>query len=49
MKVHEKKKAYRKWRKEQAKSGKMNNKDGIFTNRAGYPDSSMKRDYVPNR
>jgi hypothetical protein len=46
-KTHAKKKAYRAWCKEQAREGRMNQANGLFTNRSGATDNSMKRDYFP--
>ena len=49
MKIHQKKKVYREWVKEQARAGKINRNDGTFVTRASLPESSMRRDYMPNQ
>lgn len=44
-KQHTKKKQYRHMCKELARAGKMNNAEGQWLSRSGFPDTSMRRDY----
>lgn len=50
MKVHERKKAYRRMIKDLAmKHDKINAPNGLMINRSSAADNSMRRDYYPNR
>lgn len=47
MKIHTKKKAFRRAWKEQARKGMMNGSDGIWKVRANFQENSMVRDFHP--
>lgn len=47
MKIHTKKKQYRQWCREQARSGKIVNEAGQWIARASAKESSMRRDFSP--
>lgn len=47
MKIHAKKKAYRKLCKANAKAGLINDETGKWVNRSSVKDTSMRRDYHP--
>ncbi len=47
MKIHARKKAYRRWLKSEAQAGRMNNAAGQMVARASAVDNAMKRDFYP--
>ena len=47
MKIHEKKKAYRRMLQELSKQGHAPRPDGVMVKRSQLPDNAMKRDYYP--
>lgn len=47
MKIHTRKKAYRRFCSQQATAGLINNAAGNWVNRSSAPDNASKRDFKP--